>query len=248
MDLVSLLPGLAQGITRVAVSYPVDFVRTHQQAQNISLKEALAVCKVNSVRNIPSLYKGAAVVFASTGFDRAVQFAVYEACLRKDWPVSVSAAVAGGATLVSSIIAQSVVTKRIINGSSVRGGFNSTIFHAKTTVLSTVPEICRNWLAGTVYLGVYGSLRQRKKYVDNKIPLLDTASNGIISSLCAITIAYPFETIRIRMHANSKEMQPLRSLAQCPMLYRGIGLALARTIPSAGLGMCVYEHVKQILV
>jgi hypothetical protein len=112
--------------------------------------------------------------------------------------------------------------------------FNKNIFRGLFV------EVLRNNLSSVVYLYTYKNLS------DN---FNNPFVNGSISSFVLWTLFYPLDTIKVKKFVNS-EATYLNIVKQNSLknLYSGIGLVYLRTIPSAGLGMLVYETSKKMII
>jgi len=101
-------------------------------------------------------------------------------------------------------------------------------------------EVARNNLSSMVYLYTY------KRLSDN---FANPFLNGSISSFVLWTLFYPLDTIKVQKFINKDSTTYLNILKQNSLrsLYNGIGLVYLRTIPSAGLGMFVYETTKKMI-
>ena len=93
----------------------------------------------------------------------------------------------------------------------------------------------RNNLSSIVYLYTY------KKLSDN---FNNPFVNGSISSFALWTLFYPLDTIKVKKFINNDTYLNILKKNTLKSLYNGIGLVYLRTIPSAGLGMLVYEKSK----
>jgi 5'-3' exonuclease len=114
----------------------------------------------------------------------------------------------------------------------LKDNFNKNIFRGLSI------EVLRNNLSSIVYLYTY------KKLSDNfNNPFL----NGAISSFTLWTLFYPLDTIKVRKFVNNKSYLNILKENSFRSLYNGIGLVYLRTIPSAGLGMLVYENSKKFV-
>jgi hypothetical protein len=237
---MDLLPGFCAGVARVTVSYPVDYVRTLQQASNLHLRAAWA-----AVGNPTQLYRGAGLAFVAVPCERAVQFAAFEAANRHGFgPLGCALAGAGGALAVSTWV-QPLLTQRIVHGVSLRDAVARIATKPKVLTLAAGTELLRTSLASTAYLYAYGHLRAAlPEYAATKTlaPATQGAVAGVGASLLALCLVYPLETQRIRLHAGAGTLHGWHGL------YRGVGLAAARTVPSAAVGMWVYETVRRAMV
>ena len=69
---MDFLPGFLQGISRVIISHPFDYIRLYLQTnKSANITEFL---KTNNIR---TLYRGVGVPLVSVPIDRAIQFNIY---------------------------------------------------------------------------------------------------------------------------------------------------------------------------
>jgi len=243
---ISLLPGFLQGVSRVIISYPFDYIRIHLQ-KKIS-KSAYAVLQTNNY-NILNLYKGVKYPITIIPIDRAITFKLFEDFNKKYNPV-ISSLIVSSISCLYNVPLQSINTNYILENKSIPYFMfiKELMFKYKSNFLfkSYSIEYIRLVLSTTLYMGIYGNIR--KIMPDN--PKF-YALNGIISNLITWSILYPLDTIRVEHQSNNMKLfstirnkylnHGLRSF------YAGIWLVYIRTIPSAGIGMLVYENVRKMI-
>ena len=245
---MEFIPGFCQGITRVLISYPFDYIRTNIQASNIK--------PIAYIQQLPSyriLYSGVSVPLITVSIDRAISFKLYEHLLRDR---KISPYIAGGCCgIVSSCINQPftyimnnyIVRKNTHTAISISQFAKTYIKLDKRLMTGYSTEFVKSVMASSIYMGTYGFIRQ--KY--GNTPVI-TACNAMISSIVLWTIIYPLETIKIIQQTSNKSVGTILTTekGRCSMpyinLWRGIGLIYLRTIPSSVLGMLVYEQVKAL--
>jgi hypothetical protein len=223
-----LLPGFCAGLARVAVSYPVDYVRTRQQAGNVKLRAAWL-----SVVNIRQLYCGASLSFVSVPCERAVQFAAFEHGNQRGYGPFGSALIGAAAATTVSGLVQPILAQRIVHGASLVEALRRMRAMPAAVGRGTVVELLRAGIGATIYLYMYGRFRAASDGTR-----AHGAVAGVGASMTTILATYPLETLRIRVHAGTAAMHGLCGL------YKGVGLAIVRTVPSAAFGMWVYETVR----
>ena len=234
----ALLPGVAMGLVRVAVSYPVDFVRTRQQAGNMTLTSAL-----KGLTRPWHLYRGASLSFLAVGVERGVQLGVFE------WArgggglgPGAAAAIASAATCMLSVGVQATLVRHIVHGTPVAAAGSAVLGPALRPTLTTLgPEVIRTWGSGTLFLGIYGYLKDTGYH--------PTAA-AVVANWTCLLVMYPLETLRVRAHAEGvSPVAAARSLQAQGVraLYRGLPLAFARALPSTAAGFTVYDWAKQML-
>jgi len=242
--LLTFLPGFMQGLTRVTISYPFDYIRVHLQKNKY--KNTLEYIKNNSFKNF-HLYRGIRYPLSIIPLDRAITFKLYED-LNKRFNPLLSSFCVSLITCIYNVPLQSINTNYILENS--KKGYFSFIkdliknYKANYIFKSYSTEYTRLVLGSTLYMGIYGNLRkitpQEKKY---------TMMNGILTSLITWSLIYPLDTVRVEHQTNRMGLyktvinkyikQGIRSF------YRGMGLVFIRTIPSSSIGMLVYETIRQ---
>jgi hypothetical protein len=229
MSYLDYLPGFLQGLTRVLISYPFDYFRIFKQT-NI---------KINYITEIKNLnfYKGVGLPLLSVPIDRAITFNIYENLKKKKYssvecsfyPSFISSIYMTPINLINTnyIYIKDKPLKLII-----KNNFNKNIFRGLSI------EILRNNLSSMVYLYTYKTLSDNYNN-----PFI----NGSISSFTLWTLFYPLDTIKVRKFINNKKYLDIIKENSFKSLYNGIGLVYLRTIPSAGIGMLVYENSKKYI-
>jgi hypothetical protein len=234
----ALVPGVLMGLVRVGVSYPVDYVRTRVQAGNLPWRAALA-----GVTRPWHLYRGASLSFAGVGAERGVQLAVFEWAQQPEglhWGPGAAGAAASTVTCALSTGIQAVLTRHIVHGTAL--GTASKVVTGvglRATAATMGPELARSWAAGTIFLGLYGSLLP---YVPHP------ALAAVAANWACLAVTYPLETLRIRAHAEGVGPRAAAAAlwaAGPRAAYRGLSLALARAVPATAAGFTVYDWAKR---
>jgi hypothetical protein len=229
MDILDYLPGFFQGVTRVLISYPFDYFRIFKQT-NTAIDYSKEIKKFN-------FYKGISFPLVSVPIDRAITFNLYEKLKKENYSTM-------ECSFYPSILSSIYMTPiNLINTNYIylkekpltlvlKENFNKNIFRGLSI------EVLRNNLSSMVYLYTY------KKLSDNfNNPFI----NGAISSFTLWTLFYPLDTIKVKKFVNNKSYLNILKENSFSSLYNGIGLVYLRTIPSAGLGMLVYENSKKFV-
>ncbi len=233
---MDFIPGFAQGLVRVLISYPFDYVRTHLQANpNITW------------RSIPlgrSLYRGISIPLIIVPFDRALQYGIYERCQRKKYSQVSSSLIATFLSSIYSVPANFLQTQIMMNSmrptkSHIALKFSNLSFRGYGA------DTLRAFASSFIYLTAYGTLR-------NKIPkeYHNYFVFGIISSTLMWSTVYPLDTLRILRQTTNPDSQHISYWSFIKMnwksgsLYRGLPIVIMRSIPSAGCGMLTYEYVR----
>ena len=80
-ELLGLLPGLFQGLTRVLISYPADVVKVQMQKQWFTTtKETVKDIIKNDIRKF---YRGSSISFVTIGLERSLQYYYLEKINKK---------------------------------------------------------------------------------------------------------------------------------------------------------------------
>lgn len=243
--ILSFIPGFAQGFTRVLISYPFDYVRVYLQKNKY--KNTRELLRDNSFK-YKNLYRGVKYPLSIIPIDRAITFKLYEDLNKKHYNPLTSSFIVSVFTCIYNVPLQSINTNYILDNVN-RGYFSfisNTIKQYKTSFLyrSFFVEYTRLVSGSTLYMGIYGNLR--KHTPDRPIYHM---FNGILTNLFSWTILYPLDTIRVEHQTSQTSLyttiyqkwktQGLRSF------YKGIPLVYIRTVPSASIGMLVYETVRK---
>jgi hypothetical protein len=224
------LPGFLQGITRVLISYPFDYFRIFKQTNQ-------QINYIHEFKNF-NFYKGLGFPLLSVPIDRAITFNLYEKLKKENYSSlecsfypSIFSSIY--MTPISLINTNYIYLKEKPVLSSLNENFNKNIFRGISV------ELLRNNLSSIVYLYTY------KKLSDN---FNNPFVNGSISSFALWTLFYPLDTIKVKKFINNDTYLNIIKKNTLKSLYNGIGLVYLRTIPSAGLGMLVYEKSKTVFL
>jgi solute carrier family 25 carnitine/acylcarnitine transporter 20/29 len=224
------LPGFLQGITRVLISYPFDYFRIFKQTNQ-------QINYIHEFKNF-NFYKGLGFPLLSVPIDRAITFNLYEKLKKENYSSlecsfypSIFSSIY--MTPISLINTNYIYLKEKPVLSILKENFNKNIFRGISV------ELLRNNLSSIVYLYTY------KKLSDN---FNNPFVNGSISSFALWTLFYPLDTIKVKKFINNDTYLNIIKKNTLKSLYNGIGLVYLRTIPSAGLGMLVYEKSKTVFL
>jgi hypothetical protein len=226
---MEFVPGFLQGITRVLISYPFDYVRTHIQTHKYT--GINDIIKNNNL-TLARSYKGCTLPLIGVSIDRSIQFYLFEKML-KNRPVLVSSCIVA---LLSSIysIPLNLITTLIITNKRLKG---INIYKG------SLPDLSKNFLGTFVYTSTYGYLRTNVALNKHNYFLF-----GIISSLSSWSIIYPFDTVRVLYQCNNISYKNIYNTYTFRGLYKGFPLVVLRSVPSAGIGMLVYEKSRKYLL
>ena len=229
MDYKKYLPGYLSGITRVLISYPLDYLRIFKQTNT----------KINIFNEIKSfnIYKGVHLPLTLVPIDRAISFALYE-YLKKEkysslycstFPVLLSSIYM---TPLNVINLNYIYFKNEKIISLLKKNFNKNIYTGNNV------ELLRNNLSGIIYLYNYNILSKNFNY-----PFI----NGSLSCCIMWTILYPLDTIKVKKILFNDTYLNIIKNNSIKSFYNGIFLVYLRTIPSAGFGMLIYEYTRNLL-
>lgn len=236
---MDLIPGFLQGITRVLISYPFDYVRTHLQAQNsISIGSYLRTNKLT----MRDAYRGCSLNLISVPIDRSIQFFIFER-LCKNKPIFISSIASSLISSVYSVPVNYLVTRVINSHSSLNRDMLYSFIKDKTYYRGFTADISKSFLGSVLYTSTYGSLR-RYIHKDNHNYFMF----GVISSISSWCLIYPIDTVRVMKQISSSDYYSILSKTPLRKLYAGFSIILIRSVPSAGCGMMVYEKSRQLLL
>lgn len=255
-DIIVFVPGLCQGLSRVCISYPFDYIRLH--VQRGIYPSMRAYIRQNGIRNV---FNGIKYPITIVPIDRAIAFKYYED-LNKHFNPFAAAAITSFWSSIYGVPLQSINTNYILTNSNqpyfqfIRGLIRQ--YQYTFIYRSYMIEYSRLFAGNTLYLGLYGSIRDR-------LPqgIMYHMANGVATSMILWTILYPVDTIRVDQQSNPAKLGLWKTICNryrgqyiqsanniipgIRHFYKGIGLVYARTIPSAAVGMAVYEYIRKLV-
>lgn len=240
---MDFLPGLLSGLARVTISYPFDYIRVYLQKNEYP--NVRSYFKANGY-NAVKLYRGVKYPLSIVPFDRAITFKFYEDLNKRKINPYASSFLVSMITCIYGVPLQSINTNYILSNSHVNYWEFLKRYRANFVYRSFFVEYARLILSSTIYMGTYGNLR---KYTpnDKKFHMM----NGIIANISLWTVVYPIDTIRVEHQTNKlsirKTIQQKIKITGIRSLYKGIGLVYLRTIPSASIGMLIYEVTRKLI-
>lgn len=244
MNYKDLIPGYFQGISRVLVSYPFDYVRLNLQVNKY--KNIKSFFKNNSIKNI---YRGIQIPLLYVPVERSIQFSLFEK-IKVKYNIYQAGVISSFITSIFSLplsyITNNFVLQKNNNiNSFVTTTLKTTSFHKFYNGLTA--DLIRNNIAGSTYMISYGFLRD---YYGNNY--LNAGAYGIVSSCIAWTFSYPLETIKIeKQYTNKKFKDIIKNRVNkygILNLWKGIGIVYLRTAPSAFIGMTVYQYLHNSII
>jgi len=234
-DLVNLIPGFLQGVSRVFASYPFDFLKISIQSGKLKNNhEAIEYLKKTNIRN---LYRGSSMIFLSVGLERSLQFYFMEKYNNNRNPYFTGFLF----SLMSSIYS---IPVQYINANIISSSLNlKTILKNGNVYRGGLLEITKSICCTTIYSGTYFSLRNE---LGNELKYSPIYS--FISSLLMWSVVYPLDTIKIKYQTNNKinliDLIKKYNITNFYKLYHGILFTYYKSIPSSMIGMYVYELSK----
>jgi hypothetical protein len=230
---MEFLPGYVQGIVRVIVSYPFDYIRT-----NIQSKNASSIQSFFKERTLKSMYRGVSLPLFIVPIDRSLSFFVFETLKKKEMTNLTSSIISTSISSIYNIPINFLSTKIITSSSTIKDVFDS-FRKGKTFYKGSLPEISRAFISSTIFLTVYGRLRDLPNEYHNYVIF------GMLSSLSSWVFTYPFDTMKVlKQTRNESYLKIIKH--DTKHLYKGFSLILLRALPSAGLGMYAYEYTKNL--
>jgi len=252
--LLNLLPGFLQGLVRVVISHPVDYVRTHIQkgdgprALTYYFMEARA-------RGLDwtHVFRGIKFPLLVVPFDRAISYWAYEAMRAHQVGSFASALLVAGCTTAYQTPLQMVCAHYVLGQRNVPIIEFMRRFELRSLWRGMGVEYVRGVMGSTVFMGTYGALRDqaRELNMDGKFPLWASMICAVGAGTATWTVTYPVETLRLEHQTRPASPSVWATLrhrvtTQGPAsLYRGISLVYIRSAPSAAIGMFVYELVRR---
>lgn len=235
----ALLPGAIQGLVSVAISFPMDTLKTYRQT-NMGWPLIGRL-----VRRRPTiLLRGIHIPMLVTIPERAVQYAVFEAysspggamiaSLISCVPASIVATLANkekvAAQLSGIVRLQESCSVSILPVGVAEANASRPICLRKTTFAL---ELCRNALATTLFLSAYGRLREHHGCF-----VAASASTAFYW-----TVTYPLCTLKTLSMTEQTRLWDI-VLRERWSLWRGIGTVYLRIIPTSYVGMQAYEWAR----
>lgn len=246
-ELVNLLPGLLQGITRVSISYPADVVKVQMQ-KNLHSTTIGTVQHILKT-DIRKFYRGSSIAFVTVGIERSLQYYYLEKMNKRMMNPYASSFAASLISSVYNLPMQYLTTNIALldktkHDTSVKQYIKNTSF--RQMYKGYFVETPKNVLGSTIYLGTYLTLRN----TTDKQPLYPWF--GGLSGMLTWTVIYPLDTIKTEYQTTKNKsiyelIRERRATNSIASFYKGITPVLLRTFPSAFAGMYVYEKTRTYL-
>jgi hypothetical protein len=233
---MELIPGFVQGIVRVIVSYPFDYIRANVQSNQY--KNGIEFIK--SVKLSPKMaYNGVTVPLFTVPFDRAINFYIFEKCKENKLSSIYSSIISTSLCSTYFVPLNYFSTKIILANKPIKEIWSQFKLMSSTQLYKGfTPDITRGFLGSIIFMSSYGMLRDNIPKDKHNYLLF-----GVVSSISSWTIIYPLDTIRI-IKQNTDESYKTLIKKNYNNFYKGFSYILMRSIPSAGIGMMAYEYTK----
>lgn len=245
--MVFSLAGSAAAITSVMLGYPFDTVKTRLQTgiMDSSYRGLVSAVKKDG---FGILYKGVSAPLITLSIKRGYQYNAFETLNKYTSNAWISGAIAGGTGTVISCPMQ------VIKTNMQSGEFNNVqnclryIHHNygwKGLYRGFIPNMSKDVLFATLYLGSYDTLRTR--FPDN--PMGHFFAGGIASTI-TWSLLFPVDTIKINSqytHSNITILKERVNTHGYRVLWKGVTPALLRIFPVSACSMVVYEYTKNLL-
>jgi len=236
---MELIPGFLQGITRVLISYPFDYIRTNIQSQeNISIQSYIYRNKLS----IKDAYRGCTLPLITIPIDRSIQFLLFER-LSKNNSILLSSIASSCISSIYSVPINYLSTRIITNHVSLTRDTVRSFIKDANHYNGFRADLTKSFIGSVMYTYIYGSLRKTIVEEHHNYFLF-----GVLSSIGSWCVIYPIDTIRVIKQTSVLNYYNIIKGTPFRNLYAGFSIILARSIPSAGCGMVVYERSKQFLL
>jgi solute carrier family 25 carnitine/acylcarnitine transporter 20/29 len=247
-ELLKLVPGFFQGITRVTISYPFDVIKVN--LQKLLFKNTYETISYLVKNDIFRFYRGSSLSYVSVGIERSIQFYLMERMnnLNNTNPY-INSLFLSVFSSIYSIPVQYMTTNIAINQKvSIKDFIKNEIKNPKNLYKGYAVEFVRNSMGSTIFMGTYYWLRN-KFGEKTKFSYI----YGGLSGISVWLITFPLDTIRTD-YQTTKSNNILNLIINrvnnngIHSFYRGIFPVLLKTIPSASIGMYVYEYTREKLL
>lgn len=241
------IPGAMQAFSTVSVGYPFDTVKSHMQYTHH--KNSITCTKeIFKNHGIRGFYRGASVPYLTLIFKRGIQFRVYEH-LKKEY----NPYLAGTGTAISMCWISSPMQNIKLNMQVKQHRYNNpyhfiTDTYQKKGILGFYRgfriNLLRDITFGTIYLGTYGTLRE--KFGKNESYYSPFFAEGC-SSILTWSILLPIDHIKTLIQTNKQQTIP-NILKKTPIksYWKSLGPTTLRVFPVAGISMMTYEVCRKI--
>lgn len=237
---MDFIPGFLQGVTRVLVSYPFDYLKTHLQMNKV--ESATKFLKANTVK---SMYRGIAIPLTTIPIDRAIQYRMYE-YMNGNMNPFYSGMLCGCISSIYNLPFSYLSNNYVLDTHSKNLSKYIRSLNFGEIYSGYKPELLRSAISTTIYLGVYGNMRKQFGNSDFQCMV-----NSVTAGISLWTVVYPLDTLKIEQQRNNDYLTNIlkRRIEKMGVLnmWKGIGPVYFRTIPSSVTGMLVYEKSKSYI-
>ena len=236
---MELIPGFLQGLTRVLISYPFDYIRTNIQTQQYS--SLYSYIKKSNI-SIKDAYRGCSLQLLLVPIDRSLQFFLFEK-ISKDYPIVIASSISSLISSLYSVPINYYSTKIITEHKPLSLKNAMEFMNISNHYNGYKVDIMKSFIGGFIYTYTYGILRR-----DIETKYHNYFLFGILSSTATWSIIYPLDTIRVIRQSSTASYTDILNKTKFANYYSGFSIILIRSIPSAGCGMVVYENSRQFLL
>jgi solute carrier family 25 carnitine/acylcarnitine transporter 20/29 len=244
--LYSLIPGFMQGITRVTISYPFDVMKINMQKMHYN--STFSAFKHIFKNDTFKFYRGASLLYTTIGIERSLQFYFLEKFNKQGKNPLYSSFVISTLNSIYTVPIQ-FITTNISNNKTNMGTYKYIKYVYQNKInpyKGYFIEMPKNILASTIYYTTYYNIRNY--FGENKY---FAPYYGAISGISVWLIIFPIDTIRTENITNNKPIiniiKDRIKINGYSSFYLGLSPVLFRTIPSASIGMFVYEYFREII-
>jgi hypothetical protein len=236
---MELIPGFLQGVTRVLISYPFDYIRTNLQSQGYTSSFSYIKQKKLSIKDA---YRGCTLPLLTVPIDRSIQFSIFERLNNKN-SILLSSVLSSFISSIYSVPVNFFSTYLITNHRVLNRNAFDNFIKDKKLYNGFRADITKSFIGATFYTSIYGTLRKSIDKKNHNYFLF-----GILSSIGSWCVIYPIDTIRVVKQTS--DLSYINIIKNTPVLnlYKGFYIIVLRSVPSAGCGMFVYEKSKQLLL
>jgi Mitochondrial carrier protein len=244
-ELLYFIPGFMQGITRVTISYPFDVIKVNMQTNKFD--NTINTIKYLLKNDIFRFYRGSTFSYVSVSLERSIQFYFMEKLNKKNNNPYLNSFIISIFNSIYNIPVQYITSNIAISKKKVSECIKDIIVNNKNIYKGSLIEISRTTINSSIFMGTYFNLRNYFGTDNLFVPLY-----GSVSGIMCWIITYPIDTIRTEFQTTKNEnikqlvLNRYRNYG-IRSFYKGLNTVLIRTIPSASIGMYVYEKCNNYI-
>lgn len=246
-NLLSLIPGYLQGLSKVFTTYPFDVMKIQMQSNKYNNTRE---CATDLLKNNKKLFfRGISIPLVTFPIERAISYKLYEDLNKKKYNPYISALYGGIVGSVLGVPMQFLTTNAIVsdNYKGVMSFLKEQISKKNNIFKGYYLDTGRALLGSTLFLGTYGNI---KKILPENEKSTILASLGSISFTWILT--FPIDLVRVNFQISKNEsvisiINKQYNNYGFKSFYRGLTPVLIRSVPSTIIGMLVYEEVKNMI-